>query len=115
MEDVGDEPVSALVWHVPDQFLPAGVDRVRPDGDRSRRVRDETGGVLPGVSVELRPAAGSPLVAVTDGQGAFRFERVERRALPGDIHLDQLRERAPGGRRAGVGHRADRSPSCTCR
>jgi len=38
--------------------------------------RDETSGVLPGVSVELRPEAGSPLMTVTDGRGAFRFEGV---------------------------------------
>src|SRR5439155_14426461 len=38
--------------------------------------RDETGGVLPGASVQLHPAAGSPLVTVTDAQGTFRFDRV---------------------------------------
>ncbi len=39
-------------------------------------VHDETGGALPGVSVELRPATGSPLLAATDAQGAFLFDRV---------------------------------------
>jgi carboxypeptidase family protein len=39
-------------------------------------VHHETGGVLPGVSVELRPASGAPLAAVTDAAGAFRFDRV---------------------------------------
>ena len=40
-------------------------------------VSDETGGVLPGVSVELRPAgAEEPLETVTDGVGAYRFENV---------------------------------------
>jgi hypothetical protein len=39
-------------------------------------VHDETGGVLPGVSVELRPATGSPLLAVTDAHGSFSFDRV---------------------------------------
>ena len=39
-------------------------------------VHDETGGVLPGVSVELRPTTGAPLLAVTDTQGAFRLDRV---------------------------------------
>ena len=38
-------------------------------------VRDETGGALPGASIELRPGEGTPLVAVTDGQGVFRFDR----------------------------------------
>jgi hypothetical protein len=43
----------------------------------SGTVRDETGGALPGATVELRLANGVPLVAVTDGQGAFRFDGVE--------------------------------------
>jgi len=37
---------------------------------------DETGGALPGVTVELRPAAGSPLLTTTNARGAFRFDRV---------------------------------------
>src|SRR5216110_2977595 len=37
-------------------------------------VRDETGGALPGVSVELRTTAGSPQTAATDGQGRYRFD-----------------------------------------
>ena len=40
-------------------------------------IADETGGVLPGVSVELRPAgADSSLETVTDGTGVYRFDRV---------------------------------------
>jgi hypothetical protein len=39
-------------------------------------VHDETGGVLPGVSVELRGPAGSSLLAVTDANGAYRFDRI---------------------------------------
>jgi len=39
-------------------------------------VHDETGGALPGVSVELRGAAGSPLVTVSDAKGTFSFDRV---------------------------------------
>jgi hypothetical protein len=40
-------------------------------------VSDETGGVLPGVSVELRPAAaGAPVETVSDGQGVYRFSNV---------------------------------------
>ena len=38
---------------------------------------DETGGVLPGLTVELRPAgADRPLETVTDGTGVYRFEAV---------------------------------------
>src|SRR5580704_2695558 len=39
-------------------------------------VHDETGGVLPGVSVEIRASTGSSLLAVTDAHGAYRFDRV---------------------------------------
>jgi outer membrane receptor protein involved in Fe transport len=40
-------------------------------------VSDETGGVLPGVAVELKPAASrQPLETVTDGVGSYRFDRV---------------------------------------
>jgi hypothetical protein len=40
-------------------------------------VTDETGGVLPGVTVELRPVgAQTSLEAVTDGAGVYRFEPV---------------------------------------
>jgi hypothetical protein len=38
-------------------------------------ITDETGGVLPGVSVTLTPAgANAPLEAVTDGVGVYRFD-----------------------------------------
>jgi outer membrane receptor protein involved in Fe transport len=39
-------------------------------------VQDQAGGALPGVSVELRPTSGSPLVTQTDAQGAFRLDGV---------------------------------------
>jgi len=39
-------------------------------------VRDVTGGALPGVSVELRPASGAPFGTVTDARGAFQFDHV---------------------------------------
>jgi outer membrane receptor protein involved in Fe transport len=40
------------------------------------QVRDETGGVLPGVTVELRGSAPSPLLTVTDSHGTYRFDRI---------------------------------------
>jgi len=40
------------------------------------RITDETGGALPGVTVELRGQAGDPMVAVTDGSGDYVFDRV---------------------------------------
>jgi hypothetical protein len=40
-------------------------------------VRDETGGALPGVAVELRNERDPVSQAITDGQGAYRFENVK--------------------------------------
>jgi len=37
-------------------------------------IHDETGGALPGVSIELRGGPGTPIVAVTDNQGTYRFD-----------------------------------------
>ena len=46
-------------------------------GTVSGQVADETGGVLPGVSVTLMPAgAPAPLEAVTDDMGRYRFDNV---------------------------------------
>jgi outer membrane receptor protein involved in Fe transport len=42
----------------------------------SGSVRDETGGALPGASVELRGLPGSPVFTATDSQGAYRFDHV---------------------------------------
>jgi hypothetical protein len=42
--------------------------------DLAGSVRDETGGALPGVSVELRGDTGSPQMTMTDGQGRYRFD-----------------------------------------
>jgi hypothetical protein len=39
-------------------------------------IHDETGGALPGVSVELRGGAGAPILSVTDNRGAYRFDRL---------------------------------------
>src|SRR5713101_6477645 len=46
-------------------------------------VHDETGGALPGVSVELRREAGPRLTAVTDSQGVYHFNGV----APGHYRL----------------------------
>ena len=43
------------------------------DGAISGTVRDTTGGILPGVTVEAQDAAGSAQVTVTDGTGQFTF------------------------------------------
>jgi len=57
--------VTGLVW-----AAPAGAQTV------AGRVTDQTGGVLPGVSVGLVTAAGAQ-TAVTDASGDFRFDHVE--------------------------------------
>ena len=46
-------------------------------------VHDETGGALPGVSVELRGEASTRLTAVTDGEGVYHFNGV----APGHYRL----------------------------
>ena len=49
------------------------------------RVTDETDGVLPGVTVELRAANGAvPLVTVTDGRGDYSFSDI----VPGTYQLN---------------------------
>src|SRR6186713_1275012 len=46
-------------------------------GSVTGTVSDETGGVLPGVAVEMKPAASrQPLETVTDGVGSYRFDTV---------------------------------------
>jgi outer membrane receptor protein involved in Fe transport len=40
----------------------------------SGTVRDETGGVLPGVTIELRAGTGAPVQSVSDNQGSFRVD-----------------------------------------
>src|SRR5205807_9903901 len=46
-------------------------------------IKDSTGGVVPGVTVEARSAAGAVLVAVTDANGQYRFPSV----LPGTFEV----------------------------
>jgi hypothetical protein len=40
-------------------------------------VTDGTGGVLPGVTVELHTSSGSPLLAVTDAAGTYQFDNLQ--------------------------------------
>ena len=46
-------------------------------GSVTGTITDETGGVLPGVTIELEPVgSGAPLETVTDGVGVYRFDNV---------------------------------------
>jgi hypothetical protein len=49
----------------------------QPAGRIAGRVTDETGGALPGVTVELRAASGSPLETLTSVDGDYAFENVQ--------------------------------------
>ncbi|HEY1304344.1 MAG TPA: TonB-dependent receptor [Vicinamibacterales bacterium] len=52
------------------------------DGSVIGRITDETGGTLPGVTVELK-GAGEPIVVVTDAEGRYAFDNV----APGSYQL----------------------------
>src|SRR4051812_22919553 len=54
------------------------------NGEVRGRLTDETGGALPGVSVELRGMGGAPVQAVTDGNGGYSFSNV----APGTYQLN---------------------------
>ena len=51
-------------------------------GSVTGHVTDETGGALPGVTVELK-GTGDPIVAVTDGEGRYAFDNMS----PGTYQL----------------------------
>src|SRR5580700_10396771 len=59
--------IAALSLAVPSSAQTPGV---------SGTIRDETGGALPGVSVELKGPNGTPVVSISDRQGAYRFDRI---------------------------------------
>jgi hypothetical protein len=64
-------------WAVLGVWLLASTASAQTGGSVTGTVADETGGVLPGVSVSLEIAgAGNPLDTVTDGVGAYRFDNV---------------------------------------
>lgn len=56
-------------------FFASRVDAQSP-ASVSGTVRDETGGVLPGVIVEARSAADRPIVTTSDARGVYRLEAV---------------------------------------
>ena len=65
---------------------------------RGRVTGRRPGGVLPGVTVELRSEGAAPLETVTDMAGEYSFERRGARQVSGGIHVDQFRVR-PSSRR----------------
>ena len=61
---------SAAIWFV------ASLAFAQSTGQISGRLMDETGGVLPGVTVDLRVDGAPIATTTTDGVGAYRFENV---------------------------------------
>ena len=61
---------------MPRNFITVGSTATSPGRSGRTAIVDGSGGALPGVSVELRGAAGSPLVTVSDAKGTFAFDRV---------------------------------------
>lgn len=53
-------------------------------------VRDETGGALPGVSVELRSDGLATAVSVTDAEGIYRFDSLDPRRYQLAFHLSSF-------------------------
>ena len=74
-------------------------------------VTDTTGGILPGVTVDARDAAGRSQVTVTDGTGQFTFSGLAPGTYAVDVHPLRLhRARVGGGgarRRHGRPRRGD--------
>ena len=66
-----------LLWILPLISLLQTSAWAQGTGSVTGTVSDETGGVLPGVAVELKPAdSRQPLETVTDGVGSYRFDNV---------------------------------------
>src|SRR5439155_2557519 len=61
-------------------------------------VKDTSGAVLPGVTVEARSVAGAVLTTVTDGSGAYRFPSV----LPGTYEVSATLASFKGAKASGV-------------
>jgi hypothetical protein len=68
-------------------LLTASVASAQSGGTVTGTVSDETGGVLPGVTVDLKPASGDVVEAVTDGQGTYRFDNVPAGAAELTVRL----------------------------
>src|SRR2546426_12565915 len=58
-------------------FFVASPSSAQPAGRITGRVTDETGGALPGVTVELRSASRSPIETITSAGGDYAFENVQ--------------------------------------
>jgi len=72
------------------------------DGNVTGRVTDETGGALPGVTVELR-GRGEPIVAVSDGEGHYSFEHVAPGTYQLSLRLINFADVNHGGVMVGAG------------
>src|SRR2546428_3144148 len=64
-------------------FFVASPSSAQPAGRITGRVTDETGGALPGVTVQLRSASRSPIEPITSAGGVYAVEKVQAaRASP---------------------------------
>ena len=70
--------VAVLLWAMFLSMSGLALGQAVPDAQVRGRVTDETGGVLPGVTVELRADAGAPEATVTTESGEFHFDGVRR-------------------------------------
>ena len=67
----------ALILVVASVAVPVSAQGTGTTGTVTGTMSDETGGVLPGANVDLRPAGAETILeAMTDGRGAYRFENV---------------------------------------
>ena len=85
--------------------------QVRISGGISGTVSDQTGGVVPGATVQLKDeGTGNPRETITNEQGYFAFPGPELRHLPGHGHAPGLPDRAlqQGRRRSGAHDRPAR-------
>ena len=72
----------------------AGVASAETTGTLTGTVVDETGGVLPGVVVNLQ-ADGAEFTSVTDDTGKWRIDRVPTGPATLTFRPDQFRQRPP--------------------
>ena len=69
-------PLRSIFFAFTSFILTATIALAQTDGVVSGTVSDETGGVIPGVSITITPAGGAAMETVTNETGDYRFENV---------------------------------------